>query len=99
MSGRPVFDTLPEPAMAPLRGYLQHIRDTGCLLLEQGDLLRPDGTVVYGERLFAPFSSETDETGPVIDHIVGVTISSGPVSKAGFRVTPPSQVYETLAHR
>lgn len=94
LAGHTIADILPEPTMTPLKSYLNRIRETGCLLLEQGDLLRPDGTFVYGERLFAPFASQKQDAEPVVDHIVGVTIASGPVSETKLQVAPPSQVFE-----
>lgn len=96
MAGHDLAEALPEPTMAPVHAQVRRVRDAGCLVLEQGGLVRPDGAVVHGERLFAPFSSTTDGIDPVVDHIVGVTIASGLVSpKKADAATLTSQLFET----
>lgn len=95
MAGHDVAKVYPEPTMASVLAQLQRVRDAGCLVLEQGGLVRPDGAVVHGERLFAPFSSQSDGIDPVVNHIVGVTIASGPVSQMKSDVpVPESQLFE-----
>jgi len=95
MAGHDLAEALPEPTMASVHAQMRRVRDTGCLVLEQGGLVRPDGAVVHGERLLAPFSSTTDGINPVVDHIVGVTIASGLVPPENADAeTPTSQLFE-----
>ena len=96
MAGLDLNDALPEPAMEPIHSQLRRIRDDACLMLEQGDLMRPDGAFIYGERLFAPFSDCLDGDGREVDHIVSVTIASGLLSQTSSGSAGSlSQMYET----
>ncbi|MEQ9489959.1 MAG: PAS domain-containing protein [Alphaproteobacteria bacterium] len=95
MAGSDIADALPERAMEPLHTQLRRVRDNGCMLLEQGNLLRPDGATIRGERLLAPFATAAGDAGVTVDHIVGVTIASGPVSRPKLaRTATPTRLYE-----
>lgn len=95
MAGTDIADTLPERAMEPLHSQLRRVRDKGCMLLEQGNLLRPDGTTVRGERLLAPFATVAGGADVTVDHIVGITVASGPVSRPNpGQTASPTRLYE-----
>lgn len=95
MAGSNIEDALPENSMKPLHAQIRRVRDGECMLLEQGNLLRPDGAHVRGERLLAPFATYNYGVRKGIDHIVGVLIASGPVSRATVAgTTEPARVFE-----